>query len=249
MYNPTELTNIENRTEVIDATALAGIDKRNSESLYYLMCLTCKGAAQTVLRRTPPGNGPAAWRQLHIRCGQKDMMSSMSMLLQALLVFSFGSSVDQVPDRLVEFEALIMRYEAEPNVDPLSDAIKKAVLVRGCPEPLKTHLQMNLQTYVSYGSIRNAVQSYTGETNMEVRSCTGEFQYEQKSRRCVKGWVQRKIERWQGKSTSVTSAASEDTYRKTVGTKTREEKKEKARSKEREIRKAKARTRTSHSLK
>ena len=34
---------------------------------------------------------------------------------------------------------------------------KKAVLVRGCPEPLKTHLQMNLQTYVSHGSIRNAV--------------------------------------------------------------------------------------------
>ena len=33
MYNPTELTNIENRTEVIDATALAGIDKKNSESL------------------------------------------------------------------------------------------------------------------------------------------------------------------------------------------------------------------------
>ena len=37
--------------------------------------------------------------------------------------------MDQVLDRLVEFEALIMRYEAEPNVDALSDAIKKAVLV------------------------------------------------------------------------------------------------------------------------
>ena len=131
MYNPTDLTNIENRTEVIDATTLAGIDKRNSESLHYLLCLTCKGAAQTVLRRTPPGNGPEAWRQQHIRHGQKDMMSSMPML-QALLVFSFGSSVDQVPDRLAEFEALIMRYEAEPNVDALSDAIKKDVLVRGC---------------------------------------------------------------------------------------------------------------------
>ena len=80
-------------------------------------------------------------------------MSSMSML-QALLVFSFGSSVDQVPDRLVEFEALIIRYA-------LSDAIKKAVLVHGCPEPLKTYLQMNVQTYQSYSSIRNAVQSYT----------------------------------------------------------------------------------------
>ena len=89
-------------------------------------------------------------------------MSSMSML-QALLVFSLSSSVDQVPDRLAEFEALTMRYEAEPNVDALSDAIKKAVLVWRCPEPLKTHLQMNLQTYHSYNSIRDAVQSYIEE--------------------------------------------------------------------------------------
>ena len=29
MYNHTELTNIENRTEVIDATASVGIDKKN----------------------------------------------------------------------------------------------------------------------------------------------------------------------------------------------------------------------------
>ena len=42
MYNPTELTNNENRTEVIDATASVGIDKKNSESLYYLLCLTCR---------------------------------------------------------------------------------------------------------------------------------------------------------------------------------------------------------------
>ena len=46
-------------------------------------------------------------------------------------------------------------------MDALSDAIKEAELVRGCPEPVKTHLQMNLQTYVSYTSIRNAVQCYT----------------------------------------------------------------------------------------
>ena len=64
-----------------------------------------------------------------------------------------------------------------------------------------------------------------------------------------------KSQRWQGeeqepqRETSVTSAASEDTYRKTVGTRIQEEKKEKARSKERESRKAKAKTRTSQSLK
>ena len=58
------------------------------------------------------------------------MMSCVSML-QALFVFLFGSSVDQVPDRLVEFEALIMRYEAEPNVDALSDAIKESCIGPG----------------------------------------------------------------------------------------------------------------------
>ena len=92
--------------------------------------------------------------------GKRILISSMS-ILQALLGFTFGSSLDQVPDRLAEFEASTIRYKAEPNVDSLSDSIKRAVLVRGCPEQLKTHVQMNLQAYQSYSSIRNAVQSYT----------------------------------------------------------------------------------------
>ena len=114
---------------------------------------------------------------------KKDMMSSMFML-QALLVFSFGSSVDHVPDRLVKFEALIMRYEAGPNLDALGDAIKKAVLVRGCPEPHKTHMQMNLQTYVSYGLHSECCTlRHRGEANRGVRGCTGQFQYGHGSRR------------------------------------------------------------------
>ena len=84
MYNATELSVINNGTEVIDVSTVTSDNKKNSETLYYSLCLTCKGAAQTVLRRTSPGNGPEACRQLHLRYGQKDMMSSMSML-QALL--------------------------------------------------------------------------------------------------------------------------------------------------------------------
>ena len=42
-------------------------------------------------------------------------MSIMSML-QALLVCSFGNSVDQVPDRLAELEP----YEAEPQAPSLA---------------------------------------------------------------------------------------------------------------------------------
>ena len=73
----------------------------------------------------------------------------------------FGNLVDQVPDRFAEFEALITRYEAEPQVDPLSDTIKKAVFIKNSPKPNKTQHQINVHTYTSYGSIRNVVQSYT----------------------------------------------------------------------------------------
>ena len=218
MYNASGVT------KGIDVSAMTGNDKRNTESLYYLLCLTCKGAAQTVLRCTPPGNGPAAWRQLHIRYGQKDMMSSMSML-QALLVFSFGSSVDQVPDRRAEFEALTMRYEADPNVDALSGAIKKAVLVRGCPEPLEKYVQMNLQTYQSYSSIRNAVQSYTeAKRTWRSEAAQASSSTDMEVDPVSKDGYKRKSKGGDGKVMSATSVA------KTVGTKTQKETKERTRT-------------------
>ena len=80
MYNAAELSVIENRTQEVDVSTMTGDNKKNSESLYYLLCLTCKGAAQTVSRLTPPGNGPEAWRQPHLRYGKMDTDVSMSML-------------------------------------------------------------------------------------------------------------------------------------------------------------------------
>ena len=246
MYNASDLAVVENRTEVIDVSTMTGDNKINSESLYYLLCLTCKGAAQTVLRRTPLGNGLEAWRQLHLHYGQKDMVSSISML-QALLVFSFGNSVDQVPDRLAEFEALTMRYEAEPNVDALSDAIKKTVLVRCCSEPLKTHLHMNLQTCQSYSSIRNAVQSHT-EAKRTWRSETvqASSSTDMEVDAVSKDGNQGKSKGGKGKSKkpkvmSATSVAGEDMARKTCDTR--------ANAKEKGNRNAHARTRTIQSLK
>ena len=84
-------------------------------------------------------------------------------------------------------------------MDALSDAIMHAVLVRRCPAPLKTHLQMNLQTYQSYSSTRNDVQFHTeakrtwksetaqasSSTNMEVDAVG-------------KDGRERQVEQWQG---------------------------------------------------
>ena len=182
------------------------------------------------------------------------MMSSMSML-QTLLVFSFGSSVDQVPDRPVECEASTVGYEAEPNVDALSDAIKRAVLVRGCPEPLKTHLQMNLQTYVSYSSIRNAVQSYTeAKRTWRSEAAQASSSTDMEVDAVCKDGYKGKSKGGKGKSKNPKGdecyicgkrghVQKDCWYKETRG------EKGKAKSKERERRKAKARTRTSQSLK
>ena len=59
---------------VIDVSTMTGDNKKNQSRCTISCALLGKGATQTVLRRTPPGNGPEAWRQPHLRYGQKDMM-------------------------------------------------------------------------------------------------------------------------------------------------------------------------------
>eukprot|EP00969_Alexandrium_andersonii_P097242 4292080-Alexandrium_andersonii.AAC.1 len=68
-------------------------------------------------------------------------------VLRAVLSFDFGTQLETVMDRLMEYEALIHRYEEEIEPELLADDIRKAVLIRGVPEPLRTHLQMNLGLY------------------------------------------------------------------------------------------------------
>ena len=56
----------------------------------------------------------------------------------------FGSKIEDVEDRLNEFLELVRRYDEANGTDPVPDQVEKACIISNTPEPLKTHLQLNV---------------------------------------------------------------------------------------------------------
>ena len=60
------------------------------------------------------------------------------------MTYKFGSKVEDVEDRLNEFLELVRRYDEANGTDPFPTKWKKACMISNTPEPLKTHLQLNV---------------------------------------------------------------------------------------------------------
>ena len=58
------------------------------------------------------------------------------------MTYKFGSKIEDVDDRLNEFLELVRRYDEANGTDP--DQMKKTCIVSNTPQPLKTHLQLNV---------------------------------------------------------------------------------------------------------
>ena len=60
------------------------------------------------------------------------------------MTYMFGSKIEDVEDRLNDFLELVRRYDGANGTDPVPDQVKKACTISNTPEPLKTHLQLNV---------------------------------------------------------------------------------------------------------
>ena len=127
-------------------------------NIYYSLAFLCTGKAVNVLRQSPDGHGAETYRFLLHRLDRRDIQSA-SGLLQMILGFSMGSDLAQVKDKLAEFGALVGRYNAQ-SLDELPDGIHKAVIIKGSPEPLKTHLQVNHQENHTVNDIQGMVEGF-----------------------------------------------------------------------------------------
>ena len=61
-------------------------------------------------------------------------------------------------DRLHEFLELVRRYDEANGTDPVPDQVKKACIVSNTPEPLKTHLQLNVAELGNFNALRVATE-------------------------------------------------------------------------------------------
>ena len=76
-----------------------------------------------------------------------------------IMTYKFGSKIEDV-DRLNEFLELVRRYDEANGTDPVPDQVKKMCIISNTPEPLKTHLQLNVGKLGNFRSRRVATEDY-----------------------------------------------------------------------------------------
>ena len=158
-------------------------------------------------------NGFEAYRPLCLMYGTSDQEGSTGLFIQ-IMTYKFGSKIEDVEDRLNEFLELVRRYDKANGTDPVPDQLKKACIISNTPEPLKTHLQLNV---VELGNFTNSgtgkfqrkydVRRLRGllgiqqenththtmnEDSMEVRCRLPERERQRQIRQGQEGWQERK---------------------------------------------------------
>ena len=91
--------------------------------------------------------------------GTSDQEGSTGLCVQ-IVTYKFGSKIEDVEDRLNEFLELVRRYDEANGTDPFPDQVEKACIISNTPEPLKTHLQLNVTKLGNFYALRVATEDY-----------------------------------------------------------------------------------------
>ena len=131
-------------------------EQQSATLLYLLTMLRQKGARKEV--RKAGNNGFEAYRQMCLMYGTSDHEGSTGLFVQ-IMTYKFGSKIEDVEDRLNEFLELVRRYDEANGTDLVLDE-KKACIISNTPEPLKTHLQLNVAKLGNFNALRVATEDY-----------------------------------------------------------------------------------------
>ena len=97
--------------------------------------------------------------QLCLMYGTSDQEGSTGLFVQ-ITTYKFGSKIEDVEDRLNEFLELVRRYDEANGTDPVPDREKNACIISNTPEPLMTHLQLNVAKLGKINALRVATEDY-----------------------------------------------------------------------------------------
>ena len=111
-----------------------------------------------MVREVPDHNRYEAYRSLVLRCGSRDAHGETAVLIK-VMNFNFGD-IDAMETKFEEFNLLIKEHDDISGTDKIPDTIKRAILVARAPEPLRTHLQLNSQSYTTFLEMRQAINQY-----------------------------------------------------------------------------------------
>ena len=84
--------------------------------------------------------------------GTSDQEGSTGLFVQ-IMTYKFGSKIEDVEDR-------VRRYDEANGTDPVPDQVKKACIISNTPEPLRTHLQLNVAKLGNFNALLVATADY-----------------------------------------------------------------------------------------
>ncbi|CAK0901850.1 unnamed protein product [Prorocentrum cordatum] len=167
------------REQPISNISMEPHGRRLSAQIFYVLALTCRGRALSVVQRAPEGWGIEAWRQLCIEFEPKLPSRFQGMLQQLLDPVRGPDAVENI----YAWERKLKQYE-EQSGDTMADTIKLATLNSKLLEGnLRTHLNLQAGRLQTYEAARNEAISYLRATAsqeqepvpMDLSPVTGEL--------------------------------------------------------------------------
>ena len=116
--------------------------------------------AHKLLRSCERGNGVEAYRQLSLAFGSDLDERGSTGLLAQIISYKFGGELSSVLEHITEFKLKIKQHDEAPGTEPVQDAVLKTVLMNNVPEPLLTHLRLNLARYETSADVIREIEQY-----------------------------------------------------------------------------------------
>ena len=143
------------------------VDKQTLEysnsNLYAVLITYTANEARNIVRQARRPNGYEAWKLLHKR------FNPVTIGRQRAGLTSIANPTANIPlaqlsSEIVSWESRIAEFEARPQSEKISEAIKMAAMVSMCPAKLKDHLQLNAQRFRNYQDLREEIFTYLDHT-------------------------------------------------------------------------------------
>lgn len=128
--------------------------------LYHVLGSVTSGIPNKLVRSIKDRNGLEAYRLIHNKYAGQDEQGE-TQLLQNILGFKFSDKMESLEGDILSFEELIAMYESIPESgEMISSKIKKGLLLRQLPEPLRSDILVSATKMKTYEELKIAVLSY-----------------------------------------------------------------------------------------
>merc|ERR1712194_547342 len=143
------------KDEIIDHVTMPESEIKVSTQIFYILAMTCKGRALSIVQRVREGFGAEVWRMM-CREFEPRLPSRFQGMLQSILTPAKSVSVEVV----YNWEQKVRQYE-EQSGDTISSTIKTSVLTTSLVDAdLQRHLNLQVGRLTTYEAARKEAVDY-----------------------------------------------------------------------------------------